>query len=259
MAPVISAGIDRLVPVGNQTIAIYVTLAIAVITGLLVLRFCLQQKMAWPALILVSGTITSMQEPLYDHLFGLWFFEEGQINAFTTYGIHVPLWLPVIYFAYYGCGTIWFWWQMERGAILRTIMLLYGVEVLLAGLAEMFYINFVGLYNYQTEQPFVIWNYPVFVAIINGVPPTLAAIMLYRLKPLLSGWENVLLLPLVPTAFAVGSFGSSWLYLSARHAEGGVSQPVLYLAAASAALGSIALVWCAARMAGIGQKAKPAA
>ena len=88
-------------------------------------------------------------------------------------------------------------------------MTIYGLAVLFAGLAECFYINLMGLYGYQTDQPFVIWNYPIFVAVVNGVPPMLSAIILYRLKPKLKGWENVFLLPLVPTAFAIGSFDSS--------------------------------------------------
>ena len=109
MAPVITTAVDQLVPQANQTIAIYATIAVAIVSFVLVIRLCANRQVWWPLLILISGTLASMQEPLYDHLFGLWVYEQGQITAYTTYGIHVPLWLPIIYFAYYGCGTMWLW------------------------------------------------------------------------------------------------------------------------------------------------------
>lgn len=170
----------------------------------------------------------------------------------TTYGIHVPIWLPIIYVAYYGCGTIWYWHQIENGASMRKIMLFFSLEVIFAGLAEQFYINVVGLYNYQDNQPFYILNYPIFVAIVNGVPPTLAAIIVYRLVPLLKGAQKLLLLGVVPVAFAANSFGSGWLYLSARHSAVPLSPLIMHLAALTAAAGSISMIWVAAKLAGLG-------
>lgn len=253
MAPVVSTAIDSPVPLTAQMIATWVTLAIAVTTTAAVIRYCAKHKLWWPMIVVVSGLITCLQEPLYDHLYGLWFKEQGQVNAFTTYGIHVPLWLPIIYVAYYGCGTVWYWHQIEHGATMRRIMVYFAIEVFLAGMAEQFYINVAGLYNYQTNQPFYVLNYPIFVAVVNGVPPTLAAIILYRLVPLLKDWQKLLLLPVVPIAFATNSFGSCWLYISARHATPAVSQFVLHLAALSAVVGSVLTIWVAAKLAGIGQ------
>ncbi|VWX50179.1 hypothetical protein [Novosphingobium sp. 9U] len=253
MAPVQSFAQDHLVPQPNEMIALWVTIAIAVVSVGLVVRYCMAKRIWWPMIVVVGGLITCLQEPLYDHLYGLWFFEQGQLGAFTTYGIHVPLWLPVIYIAYYGANTVWYWHRLESGWTIKNMMAMFAVEVLLAGLAEEFYINAVGLYNYQDNQPFYILNYPIFVAIVNGVPPTLGAIIIFKLKPHLDGWKNLLLLFPVSWAFAANSFGSGFLYLSARHATPAVSQPVLYLAAATAAIGSIVTIWAALKMAGVPQ------
>lgn len=163
----------------------------------------------------------------------------------------MPLWLPVIYIAFYGANTVCYWHRLGHGATMNSMMALIAIEVLLAGLAEQFYINVVGLYDYQTNQPFYILNYPIFVAIINGVPPALGAIFIFKLKPHRKGIQNLLLLFPVPSAFAANSFGSGYLYLSARHLEGGVSQPILHLAALSAALGSIVTMWAALKLAGV--------
>lgn len=251
MAPVQSLAIDQLVPQPNEIYALAFTAVVAFVSVALVVRYCMKHGIWWPLIVVAGGLITCLQEPLYDHLYGLWFFEEGQLKAFTTYGIHVPLWLPVIYIAYYGANTMWYWHRLESGSSIKAMMAMFAVEVLLAGLAEQFYINVVGLYNYQSNQPFYVLNYPIFVAIVNGVPPTLGAIIIYKLKPHLKGWQNLLLLFPVPWAFAANSFGSGYLYLSARHAEPAVSQPVLYLAAATAALGSIVTIWAALKVAGV--------
>ena len=254
MAPVTSPAIDHLVPASGQLTGLIITCLVTVAALAAVLVFCFRRKLWWPLLIVVSGTMTFLLEPLYDHLFGLWFYEQGQWNAVTTYGIHVPIWLPIIYVAYYGCGTIWYWTRLERGASMRLIMLYFAIEVFLAGLAEMFYINAVGLYGYQSRQSFVVWNYPIFVAVVNGVPPTLAGIILYRLLPVIKGWEKIALLFVVPVAFAANSFGSGWLYLAARHTAE-PSELLLHATAALAAVLSVGVIWFAGKMAGVGQGA----
>jgi hypothetical protein len=253
MIPVKSLSVDHLVPQTNQFIATGLTTLIAAVSVLAVLVFCVRRRIAWPLLIVVSGTATFLLEPLYDHLYGLWFFAEGQRSAVVTYGIHVPIWLPIIYVAYYGCTTIWYWSRFERGISMRAVFLYFTISVLLAGACEIFYINLVGLYNYQDSQPFVLWNYPIFVAIINGVPPFLAAIILYRLVPLLKGWERIVLLGVVPFAFASNTFGSGFLYLAARHSSEHPSALLLHVAAVSAVLGTYAVIWIAAKLAGVGR------
>jgi hypothetical protein len=254
MAPVTSPALDQLVPHTGQLIGLLITCGVTAAALVATAVFCVRRRLWWPWLVVVSGTMTFLLEPLYDHLYGLWFFEQGQWTAVTTYGIHVPIWLPIIYVAYYGCGTIWYWTRLERGASMRVIMMYFAIEVFLAGLAELFYINGVGLYSYQSRQPFMIFNYPIFVAIVNGVPPTLAGIILYRLVPRLKGWEYIALLGVVPFAFAANSFGSGWLYLAARH----LADPptwLLYVTATIAVLGSISAIWIAGRLAGVGESA----
>ncbi|MBT8340004.1 MAG: hypothetical protein KJP07_08320, partial [Desulfatitalea sp.] len=231
MIPVQTMGVDALVPQPHQLIAEAASSVVAIASVLAVLRLCTKRRIWWPLVIMASGTLVFLHEPLYDHLFGLWFLAEGQRNAVITYGIHVPVWLPIIYVAYYGCSPIWYWTKFEGGMSMRDVFVYFTVSALLAGVAELFYINLVGLYNYQDSQPFMIWNYPVFVAIINGVPPFLAAIILYRLVPLLRGWEHIVLLGVLPFSFASNTFGSGIFYLSARHLSQTPSMPVLSIAA----------------------------
>lgn len=255
MAPVDSIGIDAPVDPTAQLIGTVITAVIAVSMLGATLTLCRRERIWWPVLALVSGSMTCFLEPLYDHLYGLWFLTEGQWNAFVAYGIHIPVWLPMIYVAYYGSCTVIFWYRLHKGATMRDIAVHFTISVLLACAAEQFYINVVHLYNYQDHQPFYLLNYPFFVAIVNGVPPMLSGIIYYRLVPILTGWSKVILLFVVPFSFAANSFGSGWLYLPYRHGGENPSMVVLTLLALLTAVLSITVIWTAARLAGIGGQA----
>jgi hypothetical protein len=255
MVPVTSFGTDVPVPQTGQLIADVLTTVIAASSVAATLVFCVRHRIWWPMLIVVSGTMTFLLEPMFDHFYGLWFYTPGQQNAVTTYGIHVPMWLPIIYIAYYGCGTVWYWNKIQQGADMRAILKYFGISVLLAGICEEFYINFVGLYGYQDHQPFVVFNYPVYVVVVNGVPPMLAALLLYGLLPRLKGLEKLCLLFLVPVSFAANSFGTGWLYLAARHLQQTPSMPVLSALALLTSIGSVGIIWAAAKLVRAGEGA----
>lgn len=251
--PVVTEGVDRAVDSGSQLFAIWATSILAAVVVGLVVRLCLRERITWPLFLLVGGTITALQEPLFDHLYGLWFYTEGQDTAFHTYGIQVPVWLPIIYVSYYGGLTIFFTRLFSRGVTQRKIVQYFLLSVLLAATAEIFYINLCHLYGYQHDQAFVVWHYPVWVAFVNGVPPFLAAIALARLVPLARGWAQVGLLFVVPTAFAADSFGTGFLYLSVRHAawEHGTPMALVHVAAALTACLTFSLVLTCAKLAGL--------
>lgn len=259
MAPVDSAGIDSVVPATPQLVATIATALVAAGAVIAVLLYCRRHRVAWPLLVLVSGTVTSLLEPLFDHLYGLWFFTQGQWTAFVTYGIHIPVWLPVIYVAYYGGCSVMFANRFSNGATMRDVGKLYIISVLLAALAEEFYINVFGLYEYQDNQPFVLFHYPVFVAFVNGVPPFLAGLVYFRLLRRLEGWSRLAFLGVVPVCFAADSFGSGFLYLAIRHLEAKPSMLVASLAALTAVAGSVGLIWTAAHLVGIPRTKAPVA
>lgn len=259
MIPVTSMGIDGIVPPGGQLLADVLTVVIALLSVGATLVFCARHKIGWPLLVVISGTMTSLLEPMFDHFYGLWFRTQGQENAVVTYGIHIPIWLPIIYIAYYGCGTIWYWKKMEDGAGMGEIMKYFAISVVLAGVCEEFYINFVGLYSYQDHQPFLVFNYPIYVVVVNGVPPMLSALILYGLLPKLAGIERLALLFLVPVCFAANSFGTAWLYLAARHLQTTPPMALLSVLALLASAGSVGIIWAAAKLVGISERTAKAA
>ena len=252
MAPVDSHGTDahRAGDIA-QTCAVLITSLVAITAVIAVIRWARRNDVIWPYFVLLSGGGTFLMEPMFDHLYGLWFFEENQWTVIHTYGIFVPVWLPMVYIPYYGCWTTFLINRWSRGATPQDVVKLYLGSVALAATAEMFYINLVRLYNYQDHQPFRIAGYPPWVAFVNGVPPFLASLVYFRLIPKLRRREYLAILPVVPMCFAVDSFGGSSLYLAARHYYHQAPMALLCALALLTVVGSFELIRIAARLAGL--------
>jgi hypothetical protein len=249
MQPVVSPGVDGQVAGSTaQLVAVLITSLVALGAVAAVALWARRNRIWWPYLVVLTGGLTCFMEPMFDHYFGLWFFDEGQWNAFVTYGIHVPVWLPIVYVAYYGCWTTFLIHRWSRGATPQVVVKLYLGSVALAGLAEVFYINMVGLYDYQDSQPFLVAGYPPWIAFVNGVPPFVASLVFYKLIPLLRGWEHMAIFVVTPMCFAVDSFGGSFLYLAARHGSDDPNMWLLRFLAILTAFGSFELITLAARL-----------
>jgi len=249
MAPVSTPALDGAASATGQWFATVLTGIVALAVVVVVVRMCWTRRIGWPLLALVSGAITCLLEPLYDHLYGLWFFSRGEWILFSSYGVHLPVWLPAIYAAYYGGGTVFTTRFLQRGATSRDVLRLYLVLVALAVVAEELYINAFSTYAYQGHQVFAVAGYPVWVAFVNSLPPVLAGIAFYRLLPLLRGWERAGLVAVVPVCFAAGAFGAGFLYLALRHSDLDVPDLVLSVAALVTVAIGIGMVDVAARLA----------
>ncbi len=217
MAPFVTDGIDTPVSVIGQWIATLLTFGLAAAVVAWVVVICRRERIFWPWFVLLSGTLTCLMEPLFDHLYGLWFLEEGQWNLYTTFGSAQPIWVPAAYLTFYGGATIFIALRLARRPSAHTVWTMYAFIVVMAIAAEMTYVSVLGVYEYQDSQPFVVLGYPIFLGFTNAMSALVSGILVFRLAPLLRGAAQLYLVPLVPMAFAAGLFGSGILYLSARH------------------------------------------
>lgn len=235
-----------------QVFAVVITSIVTVAAVAATVRYAWNRRIVWPLAVLVSGGIASVMEPMFDHLYGLWFFVENQWTAFTTYGITVPIWLPIVWIAYYGAWTVWLINRWQRGATPAQVTTLYLASVAIAFGAEQFYIQALDLYEYQVHQPLGVAGYPIWVTFVNGVPPFLASIIYVRLIPLLkTRWESLALLAVVPFAMGAASFGSGFLYLAYRHGSGEPNDVILAVLGVLTAFISYFTVVLAGRLAGL--------
>jgi hypothetical protein len=231
MAPVVSDGIDTPVSELGQWVATVLTFGLAFTVLIWLLVMCRRERILWPMFVALSGTLTCLMEPLFDHLYGLWFLEEGQWHLYTTFGSAQPIWVPAAYLTFYGGATVFIARFIARRPAMRTVWTMYALIVVMAIAAEMTYVSVLGIYEYQDSQPFVVLGYPLFLGFTNAMSALVSGIVVYRLVPLLSGAGYVYLIPIVPMAFAAGLFGSGILYLSVRHS---VDNPPMVLVHAAA-------------------------
>lgn len=237
MAPVITEGIDSAVWPTGQLIATVLTFALAILVLIWVATICRRERIIWPVLVLISGTLACLMEPLFDHLYGLWFREQGQWHLYTTFGSHQPIWVPAAYLTFYGGATVFIARTLAKRPTMRTVWTMYAFIVGMAIAAEMTYVSVLEVYEYQDSQPFVVLGYPIFLGFTNAMSALVSGIVVARLAPLLKGSAQLYLIPLVPTAFAAGLFGSGILYLSVRHSVDNPNMLLVHLSALTVVAG----------------------
>jgi hypothetical protein len=211
--------IDSAVEPAKQAVATFSTFGAAVVALVIVVGLCRRRRIVWPVIVLVGGTATCLLEPLFDHLYGLWFPTQGQWHLFTTYGVYEPVWLPAAYLVVYGGLAIWVASALDRSPRMSTVWRLYCTLVVVAIVAEIGYIKGLGVYNYQGPQPFKLLGYPLFLGFVNSMSALISGLVLYRLAPRLAGRAQLALVMVPPLAFGVDAVGSGFLYLAVRHSE----------------------------------------
>jgi hypothetical protein len=231
MAPVISDGIDSPVSEVGQWVATVLTFGLALAVVVWIVLICRRGRIVWPVFVLVSGTLTCMMEPLFDHLYGLWFLEEGQWHLYTAFGSAQPIWVPAAYLTFYGGATVFIARTVARRPSMRTVWGMYGFIVVMAIAAEMTYVSILGVYEYQDSQPFVVFGYPIFLGFTNAMSALVSGLIISRLHPLLRGRAYFYLIPVVPMAFAAGLFGSGIVYLVVRHSVDNPPMLLVHIAA----------------------------
>lgn len=231
MAPVETFGIDTPVPEVGQWVATGLTWALGIAVAVWIVILCRRERTIWPLCVAISGTLACLMEPLFDHLYGLWFLEEGQWHLYTTFGSAQPVWLPGAYLTFYGGATVFIARYLKRHTSMRSVWQMYWFIVAMAIVAEMTYVSVLHVYEYQDSQPFVVFGYPIFLGFTNAMSALVSGILVFRLVPLLKGWGYLSLIPLVPMTFAAGLFGSGILYLSVRH---GIQDPPMWLVSVAA-------------------------
>ncbi|POP54045.1 hypothetical protein D0911_03850 [Zhongshania marina] len=222
----------------GQLVATTLTFGLAAIVLILVVRLCLKEKVAWPLLVLISGLITCLMEPLFDNLYGLYFFEKGQWHLYTTFDSAQPIWLPPAYLAFYGGAAVYVVRALQAQPAMSTVWRMYWQIVAMAIVSEISYISVLGVYEYQGNQPFVMFGYPIFLGFTNAMSALVGGIIIYRVLPKVKGRiESLSLVPVIPGAFAMGLFGSGIVYLSVRQIEELQDTILLHLAALTVVIG----------------------
>src|SRR5215210_1558616 len=214
---------DSTVDATGQVIATVGTYLIAAVALGLVIRLAVRRRAVWPIVLIVGGTMTCLMEPLFDHLYGLWFPTQGQWHLFTVYGVSEPVWLPAAYLIIYGALAVLTVVWLQKDPSVRTVWRMYGLLVAVAMVGEIVYIQVLGF--------------------LNAMSAVMTGIVVWRLLPLLrSPGSQLGLFMLPPMAFALDAVGSGIFYLSVRHSPD-PSSFWLHVTAITVALGGAGTVY----------------
>jgi hypothetical protein len=202
---------------GGQLFLTVATTLAGVVALTLIARMVRRERTVWPVVVVASGILCLFLEPVYDQLFNIWFYDNGEVWEFyTAWGMAQPIWVPLTYLWCYGSLAIDTARRVDRGLTRGGAVKLAGVFLLIYVTFEVIGIN-LGVYTYFGPHPFRVANFPIWVSISNAVIGVVAGIAVARLRPLLPGRSVWALLPVVPAVFAMVSFGGSFPALVAMN------------------------------------------
>ena len=181
-----------------------------------------------PLLVMASGLICSLLEPMLD-LLGHLHWANNLLPAFTNFGITVPALIPLCYVAFLGLEAYFCYFVIRNGAHARHFIMLLGMGIITDALMETIGIN-LGTYLYYGVQPFSFLNFPYWWGFINGGSfVTVGAILAYAV-PRLKGAHKLWLLLAAPTGMMIAYFGVGWVHILAHNST--LPTPVRWAATA---------------------------
>jgi hypothetical protein len=210
MSPIPSPPVDLPLNGTGQWVLTLVTTGAAVVFVLLTVRECRRRGSAAPGLLLGSGALCLFLEPVYDDQFHIWFHDQGHMwRTYTAYGMPQPVCVPITYAWCYGGLALLVWRRLADGGgraeVLRTAG---GLLAVFTGF-ELIGIN-LGVYTYYGAHPLRLLGLPLWVEVPNTVVTVVAGVAFARLEPLIGGLGRLSLLAVVPSAFAMVSFGATF-------------------------------------------------
>jgi hypothetical protein len=191
-------------PQAIQDYVLYIFGGGTVLLVMYALYVSFKKSSALPFLFLFGGLFSIMLEPLADVMGNVIHAPVGQIFAFQAEGHPVPWHVVLGYVWYYGllniclfdkfrAGTMTplLWWKATFWAFV-SVTLVEQVPILF------------GVWVYYGEHPFHIGVMPLAMISANFASVIVSGLVVYRVMPILKGWRQLLVLPLVP-ATVIGS------------------------------------------------------
>jgi len=205
-----SPPVDQPLDLTGQTVLTVATSVVALGFVLFAARLCLRRRSPAPAVLLASGMLCLVLEPVYDDQFHIWFHDRGQMwGTYSAYGMTQPVWVPITYAWCYGGLALLVWRRLVDGMTRTGLLRMTGMLWAIFTAFELVGIN-LGVYTYFGDHPLRVYGLPVWVEIPNTVVTVVAAVAFARLEPVLHGIGRASLLAVVPAAFAMVSFGAAF-------------------------------------------------
>jgi hypothetical protein len=175
------------------------------------IRAAVRSKNYVPLIVMTSGLICSLLEPMLD-LLGHLHWASNLLPAFTNFGITVPALIPLCYVAFLGLEAYFCYFVIRNGAHAHHFIMLLGMGILTDAVMETIGIN-LGVYTYYGVQPYEFLNFPYWWGFINGGSfVTIGAILAFAV-PRLKGAQKLWLLLVAPMGMMFAYFGVGWVHI----------------------------------------------
>jgi hypothetical protein len=179
------------------------------------IRAAVKSRNYVPLLVIVSGLICSLLEPMLDVL-GHLHWANNLTPVFTNFGITVPALIPLCYVGALTLQGYFFYFVIRNGAHLRVFYLMFAEGIITDAVMETIGIN-LRVYEYYGVQPFEFLGFPYWWAFINaGSAVTIGALLAYAV-PRLKGANKLYLLIAAPTGMMLAYFGAGWVHILAHN------------------------------------------
>ena len=179
------------------------------------IKAAIRSKNYVPLIVMASGLLCSLLEPMLDVL-GHLHWAENLVPAFTNFGVTVPALIPLCYVAFLGLEAYFCYFVIRNGAHAKHFVMLLGMGIVTDALMETIGIN-LGTYLYYGVQPFTFLNFPYWWGFINGGSfVTIGAILAFAV-PRLKGKQQLLLLLVAPFGMMVAYFGVGSIHILAHN------------------------------------------
>lgn len=197
-----------------------------------------------PLLCLAGGAMCVLFEPIVDILGLCWYPREGQWQLFETLGRPIPVGVLFGYmWAFGGLTAVAYTVLRQKGrpALWRLYPLFIGVSIPFELIA-----NHTGYYVYYGKQPLRILEWPAWWGPVNFAVPIVAAVMIDRFRPHLTGPRTLALAFLLPMADGGVHGATAWPVWSALNAPE-LPTVIVQLAGVLTVSLAVLLVWLVTR------------
>lgn len=205
---------------------IFIPLGIALALGV---RHLVRGRGPLLLLCLAGGACAALFEPIVDVLGLVYLKEEGALGTFTILDRTMPLYICFVYPWYVGGLGYLAYRLFQRGITTAGLFSLWALDFVVDIFLESPGI-LAGTYLYYGQQPFDFWGFPLWWGFVNPVMPMVAGALIYKLKPHLTGWRIVGVVPLIPMADGIANAATAWpMWIALNQTD--VSYAWTYLAA----------------------------
>lgn len=168
-----------------------------------------------PLLVIASGFVTSMVEPMLDFL-GHLRWADDLPTAFSNFGLDVPWLIPFCYATFYGVEAYFFYLVFNHGVTKKQVMALFPIGIVSDAIMETVGLN-LNVYEYYGFQPFELFKFPYWWGFINGAGFMTVGFFAWYLAPKLRGINKLALLLVGPAGMMAVYFMAGWPHILAHN------------------------------------------